>query len=324
MLIIFWHGITIPLMITVFCLMCAIPPLWPIIVPYLFYVSLISDAATNGKLAWRSEFMRRLWIWKAFAAYFPARLHKTVDLPPTRKYVFGYHPHGIISHGAFIAFATEALGFSRLFPGITNSLLTLDPNFRLPFYREYILSFGVASVSRESCKNILTKGGHDGLGMGRALTIVVGGARESLYAEPGTMRLILKQRRGFIKLAVQTGADLVPVIGFGENDIYQQLRADEHPYVHKAQLAIKKLFGFTVPVFHARGVFNYDAGFMPYRRPLNIMFGKPIPVVQQQEGEAISKAYIDELHAKYTQELKELFERGKEMFDVKANLEIID
>ena len=113
------------------------------------------------------------------------------NLPPTRKYIFGYHPHGIISHGAFAAFATEALGFSQLFPGITNTLLTLDSNFRVPFYRDYLLRMGLASVSRESCTNLLTRGGPNGEGMGRAITIVIGGARESLLTSPGTLRLVL-------------------------------------------------------------------------------------------------------------------------------------
>ena len=102
-----------------------------------------------------------------------------------------------------------------MFPGITNTLLTLDSNFRIPLYREYALAMGLASVSRESCENLLSKGGINGEGMGRGITIVVGGARESLDAEPHTLRLVLKRRKGFVKLAVRNGADLVPVLGFG-------------------------------------------------------------------------------------------------------------
>lgn len=51
--------------------------------------------------------------------------------------------------------------------------------------------------------------------MGRAITIVVGGARESLDAQPHSLRLVLKRRKGFVKLAIRTGADLVPVLAFG-------------------------------------------------------------------------------------------------------------
>lgn len=64
------------------------------------------------------------------------------------------------------------------------------------------------------------------LGPGSALTIVVGGAAESLSARPGTADLTLKRRMGFIKLAMRQGADLVPVFSFGENDVSSFLRAD--------------------------------------------------------------------------------------------------
>ncbi|ORX97595.1 diacylglycerol acyltransferase, partial [Clohesyomyces aquaticus] len=211
----------------------------------------------------------------------------------------------------FAAFATEALGFSQLFPGITNTLLTLDSNFRLPLYREYALRMGLASVSRESCENILSKGGANGEGMGRAITIVVGGAQESLDARPGQLRLVLRKRKGFVKLAIRTGADLVPVLAFGENDIYEQLDAKSHPYIHKFQLMVKKFMGFTVPIFHARGIFNYDVGMMPYRRPMNVVVGRSIRVVQDRHPEM---EYVDQVHEEYIAELVRLWDEWKGTF----------
>ncbi|OJJ43011.1 hypothetical protein ASPZODRAFT_1255643 [Penicilliopsis zonata CBS 506.65] len=319
------HTLTIIIFLTVFFFACAIPLFWPLLIPYLVHISIFSSAATSGTLAGRRPFLRSLPIWSLYASYFPARLHRSEVLPPTRKYIFGYHPHGIISHGAFAAFATEALGFSKLFPGITNTLLTLDSNFRIPFYREYALAMGLASVSRESCENILNKGGTNSEGMGRAITIVVGGARESLNAQPHSMRLILKRRKGFIKLAICTGADLVPVLAFGENDLYEQVSSDQHPLIHKLQMLVKQMMGFTVPLFHARGVFNYDVGLMPYRRPLNIVVGRPIHVRQQRNRSDIDDNYIDELHSKYMQELERLWEQWKDVYakDRTHELEII-
>ncbi|PLB36709.1 diacylglycerol acyltransferase type 2A [Aspergillus candidus] len=319
------HTLTIAIFLTIFFFTCAIPLSWPFLVPYLVYISLFSTAPTSGNLSGRCNFLRSLPIWSIYASYFPARLHRSEPLLPTRKYIFGYHPHGIISHGAFAAFSTEALGFSRLFPGITNTLLTLDSNFRIPFYREYALAMGVASVSRESCENLLTKGGSDGEGMGRAITIVIGGARESLDALPHSLRLVLRRRKGFVKLAVRTGADLVPVLAFGENDLYEQVRSDHHPIIHKLQMLVKQTMGFTIPLFHARGVFNYDVGLMPYRRPLNIVVGRPIPVVQQKDRNKIDDNYIDQLHTEYVKELERLWERWRDEYakDRVSELEIV-
>ena len=88
-----------------------------------------------------------------------------------------------------------------------------ESNFKLPFYRDVLLLLGVCSVSKLSCANILSHG------PGNAITIVVGGAAESLSAHPGTADLTLKKRFGFIKMAIREGADLVPVFSFGENDV---------------------------------------------------------------------------------------------------------
>lgn len=316
------HTLSIVGCLAIFFFLCSIPLLWPILLPYTVYV-LFSNAGTSGELSFRSDRLRRLPIWSLFASYFPARLHRSQELEPTRKYIFGYHPHGIISHGAFAAFATEALGFSQLFPGITNALLTLDSNFRYPIYREYALRLGMASVSRESCENILSKGGRNGEGMGRAITIVVGGARESLDSHPGKIRLVLRRRKGFVKMAIRTGADLVPVLAFGENDIYEQLDTESHPYVHKIQLLVKKVMGFTVPIFHARGIFNYDVGMMPYRRPINIVVGRPIRVVQDKHPD---NDHINRVHDKYITELMRLWDEHKDTFAKhrQGELEIVE
>jgi 2-acylglycerol O-acyltransferase 2 len=316
------HTLSVFMLVSYFFFLAAIPLTWPFLFPYVIYI-LNSPAGTNGSLRARSDWLRKQKIWSLFASYFPARLHRTVELAPTRKYLFGYHPHGIISHGAFAAFGTEALGFNQLFPGITNTLLTLDSNFRIPFYREYLLWMGLASVSKESCTNILSKGGPNNEGMGRAITIVIGGARESLEMSPGTMRLVLNCRKGFVKLAVETGADLVPVLSFGENDIYEQLNPVDHPRLHKFQLFFKKLTGFTTPVFHARGVFNYDVGIMPYRRPMNIVVGRPIPVRQQTTPDF---DYVNKIHAEYVKELQLIWDTWKDEFakDRTEELRIIE
>ncbi|KAI1211057.1 DAGAT-domain-containing protein [Annulohypoxylon truncatum] len=320
-LVVLMHCMCIALTVSIFFALSANPFVWPLLLIYLLHC-LSSKAATDGKLKYRSEWFRKSYIWHLFAGYFPAKLYKTHDLPPTRKYIFGYHPHGIISHGAWAAFATDALGFSEKFPGITNSLLTLDSNFRIPLYREYILAAGMRSVSKESIVNILSKGGPNGEGMGRGVTIVIGGARESLEAQPGQLRLILKERKGFVKIAVRTGADLVPVLAFGENNLYDQLHPKEHPMVHKVQMFVLKVWKFTLPFLHGRGIFNYDVGLMPYRRPLNIVVGAPIKVTQSN---SVDQEEINRLHDLYVTELEKLWDRYKDEFapDRKEEMQIL-
>jgi 2-acylglycerol O-acyltransferase 2/2-acylglycerol O-acyltransferase 1 len=124
-------------------------------------------------------------------------------------------------------------------------------------------------------------------------------------------------------MAIRTGADLVPVLAFGENDVYDQLDTESHPYVHKFQMLVKKVMGFTVPIFHARGIFNYDVGMMPYRRPINIVVGKPIRVVQDKHP---NNEIIDEVHKKYVNELLRLWDEHKDTFakNRQGELEIVE
>ena len=115
--------------------------------------------------------------------------------------------------GAFLNFATNANSIDQLLDGIHINLLTLASNFRIPLFRDLLLSAGVASVSRESCERILSKGPGRAIMIGMAsrgldavlIGKVVGGAHESLVAYPNEMNLVIKKRLGFIKLAIRNG-----------------------------------------------------------------------------------------------------------------------
>ncbi|KAM9902448.1 hypothetical protein OXX79_003929 [Metschnikowia pulcherrima] len=110
------------------------------------------------------------------------------------RYIFGYHPHGVISMGVMGIFATNVLRnepftppFSflksffydpskgeRLFPGIGNVfVLTLTEQFVIPFFRDYLLSMGFTSAGGKNIKSVISNGDN-------SVCLVVGGAQESL------------------------------------------------------------------------------------------------------------------------------------------------
>ncbi|GAA5945040.1 hypothetical protein JCM1841_004513 [Sporobolomyces salmonicolor] len=303
MLAVFIWTTALPLSLGFFFVLCSFPPLWPLIIAYLTWVFFFDAAPIKGGRP--QGWLRRCRIWVWFAGYFPVSLIKTADLPPDRKYVFGYHPHGVIGMGAIANFGTDATGFSRLFPGLKPHLLTLASNFHLPLYREILIGLGISSVSMRSCQNILRQG------PGSSLTIVVGGAAESLSAHPGTADLTLKRRKGFIKLAIRQGADLVPVFSFGENDIFQQLANERGTRLYKLQKRFQAMFGFTLPIFFGRGLFNYNMGLMPYRHPIVSVVGRPISVTQKDNP---TQEELDEVQGRYIAELKRIWEEYKEVY----------
>lgn len=120
------------------------------------------------------------------------------------------HPHGILPLGLWCNFSTEANHVSREFPNLKIFLCTLPSNFKIPFLRELLMALGCIPVSEESIKYCLTYEKQ-----GNVVIDVVGGSAESLDQKPGTTKLTLKKRTGFLRLAIETGSDLVPIFTFG-------------------------------------------------------------------------------------------------------------
>lgn len=147
---------------------------------------------------------------------------------------------------------------------------------------------------------------------GSSIVIVVGGAQEALDTHQGTSDLTLNKRKGFVRVALQTGASLVPVFGFGENNTYFCAENPEGSWIRKLQERSLRFMGFSLPLFHGRGVFNYDMGLLPFRTPLTIVVGKPIEVPKIS---APSREDIHKYHALYVKGLIELYETHKDEYD---------
>lgn len=91
--------------------------IWPLVVAYLTWVYFV-DLETFNRGGRRVEFVRNNVFFRYMRDYYPVSLVKTSELDSTRNYIFGYHPHGMIPEGLVGGFASEALQFSKTFPGI--------------------------------------------------------------------------------------------------------------------------------------------------------------------------------------------------------------
>lgn len=91
--------------------------IWPLVVAYLTWIYFV-DLETYNRGGRRVEFVRNNGFFRYMRDYYPVSFVKTSELDPSRNYLFGYHPHGMIPEGLTISFASEALQFSKTFPGI--------------------------------------------------------------------------------------------------------------------------------------------------------------------------------------------------------------
>ena len=72
-------------------------------------------------------------------------------------------------------------------------------------------------------------------GPGESILLAVGGANESLLAHPGACDLVLKRRQGFVRIALLSGASLVPCVSFGENNLYRTAPGGKGSWVRRLQ-----------------------------------------------------------------------------------------
>ncbi|KAI8904626.1 diacylglycerol acyltransferase-domain-containing protein [Powellomyces hirtus] len=283
----------------VVALLVEFPLLRPALIVYVLWYSFFDDDPWKGggnrpSVAWKN----RLFMPNHMRDYACAQLHKDAEVDPKAgPFLMGLHPHGILCYSHFVNVITDVSGFPELFPNIERRVAVLDLLFRLPILREIALIHGLISVNKSSIKYWLSQGTN------KAVGIVVGGAAESLESFDGVHRVILKRRRGFFRLALETGSALIPVYSFGETSLWSQL---QHPVLCKLQKLLLRLTGFTIPVCYGRWFTP-----IPNQIELVTVVGKPISVTKIQSP---TDAQIEDLQRVYIVALTELFDKYKDKY----------
>jgi len=261
----------------------------PFLAAYISWVAL-SNSQKEGTNVWYR--FTKSWVIEGANKYFPIQLIRTEPLDWRRQYIFAVHPHGMMPWSLHPIGKGEQ--WSMLFPGIMVRALAASIIFRIPFAREVTLWIGGVDAGRTTAQRSLEQG--------FSLAITVGGSEELLESYPGTEVVVLKKRKGFVRLALHNGADLVPVYVFGANELYRQM-----PWFkdRRKWLLEKTKIAFTF----ATG--NSKCLLLPARIPLYAVVGKPIPVDRTPEP---TEEQINQLHAQYIDAVVSLFEKEKKKY----------
>lgn len=126
-------------------------------------------------------------------------------------------------------------------------MVTLSQQFRFPILRDILLAWGMVSAEARSIACLLAasndptapqnqRDGHTA----NAVAIVVGGAEEAFHSWPRNYEVVLRNRKGFVRMALRHGCPLVPAISFNEVDLYEQLVADPGSWLRRSQNWIKR------------------------------------------------------------------------------------
>ena len=132
--------------------------------------------------------------------------------------------------------------------------------------------------------------------------ILPGGIAEVFASTPGKHKIVFKKRRGLIKLAIETGTQIIPCYVFGATYFFYNLATTES---WVSQLSRKMRIGVTMFI----GQFGLPIPFAPR---VTMCFGEPLEVrVWTGEG-AIPEELIETLHREYMEGIKEVFDKYKE------------
>lgn len=279
-----------------YCLACAISlfsagpmstvtlALW---LPLIISMLLPELSKTVGPYVLKSWPMRQIPKYFEYEEY--CEFTDSEILGSGKNYVVGAHPHGVFSFcGVCCAVATinatDGLGtkLCTRMPTAAASVISI-----FPVLKDVLGIFGVIKADRKSLANQLTKG---------SFVLYVGGMIELFRSSSKREAVFLKQRKGFIKLALREGADIMPMYLFGNTTVLNALTAG-------ALASLSRKLGVSVTLFWGR--FGLP---LPKRVRLTYARGRPLGLPHIPEP---SDEEVELWHSRYIEQLVELFDKYK-------------
>ena len=200
-----------------------------LLVPYAYYYATGPSPSRLGRPLLCCSQTRR---WGRIHDYLRMTLVRTTPLEDG-QYVAGLHPHGIMIFSRLLLWGGQ---FEALFPAFRptkaeGTAVETTPQYRLlaatplcvaPMLREMVLSGGGVDASRASAHRVMQAG--------LSMFVYPGGSYEIFETDPNQDEtlFVLQKRRGFVRMAMQYGAPLVPCVAFGEKTLLSRFRLPRH------------------------------------------------------------------------------------------------
>ena len=241
-----------------------------------------------------------VWIMKEAEKYFGLKVtienevafHKLNEEGKTA--IFATEPHDLLPYAVFVY--NSCLGYLPGEIGKTARVLMTGAIFKLPIIKHVYTWVGGLPVDKKTFRSRLANN--------ECVAFCPGGVQEVILIDPKNkddLILFLQSRKGFIKLALETGTAIVPTFIFNLDDSFGYVIPRG-----KVMTKIARKLGF-LPVFFW-GRFCIPFG-IPNPVKISVVIGEPFDV--PCEGTNISNESVDKYHKIFLQKTEELFERHK-------------
>jgi len=155
---------------------------------------------------------------------------------PRKRYLFVAAPHGIVPLGSFMAIAY----IRQYLPMLNAKLGVASVLFRLPFLRQFFLWLGCVPASKDTLAAVLAQ-------PGGKVAIMPGGIAEVFLSSREQEQLFLKHRKGFVRLAIDNDAEVVPVYVFGQTQLFDQMATN-----NSVLMRLSRRFAASITFFWGR------------------------------------------------------------------------
>lgn len=179
--------------------------------------------------------------------------------------IIGCEPHGVLPL-SIISFADYCY-YGADTPSIVKETRAMATStiFYLPLLRQLWSWLGIDPISRAHMRGLLERG--------RSVLLIPGGVAECLRMTPSCEVVYLRKRFGFVKLAMQTGAQIVPAYSFGQTRTYSYWKLGPPLCSDATTSALSKVIGLAPMAFWGRWGTP-----MPRQAKIHTVVGKAIPV----------------------------------------------
>lgn len=227
----------------------------------------------------------------------------------SKQRIYIWHPHGLFSVSVFFHLLSPFTEFpERLRPMYTVVLSTLA---KIP---------GLGQLYR--ILNLIPSNKCDiskGLSEKKSLSIVLGGVREMLYVKKNKLILNIKEKKGIFRLALEYGIPLVPVISYGENELYEQV---DIPLLHKFNTYFVEYCKLFLPVPTWKCIENWKHVLeKPLSTPIRTVVGPEI-IVKKHNAKDINQRMVEDLRETYFTAVRSLYKSTRPQ-DYADEIEIV-
>lgn len=218
-----------------------------------------------------------------FLEYLSVRVAYRDGAPlPPKQYLYLFMPHGLYP------FSGACAGISKLrdiFPKMRIGVAPIA--LKIPVIRQLMHWIDCIGADKKSLE--------EALAAGNSICLFPGGIAEMVRTEMGKDRILLKERKGFARIALENGTPIVPVYVFGQSILWSHLKLPA--WVERLSRWLQ------VSIILPYGRFGM---LVPRKKSLLYAIGKPIAV--GSGGNPPTAEAVDATHSAVVAAVQELYD----------------